>query len=431
MGGSKTTVQNSGETKTTIPQEIRDRGTKITTGAMNTYFDPAKKYQSFTASNPQASTYNAVGEATTGQLNENHDKAGQNFTAAGSSYQPYFSQGTSTAQNATNNNRAQQASGPNYSQQAIEQFQNPHTQAVTQTGLDALTRQFNIAKTGTADQAAKAGAFGNSRLGVEQGKNTESYLNASSAFLNDTLNQGFNQAQSQYNTNFNQGLATNQANNAAAGQNYGQEMGLADYLKQIGTGTQDAQINAGNAQLNFGNTVTAQQQAEKDNAYSKGYIDQRDYPMEIYERLSGMNAMQPVNRTSTTTGSSTQGTSGGWLGPALGAAGSVASMMSDERAKEDIREEDGEEALGAFSKITPKSYKYKDEVVRDYPDLAKPGRRFGFTVQDMEGAFGRPVGKEVDGYKTVDMPNMLGQLVAAVGALEKRTHRFAPKSKEA
>jgi hypothetical protein len=40
----------------------------------------------------------------------------------------------------------------------------------------------------------------------------------------------------------------------------------------------------------------------------------------------------------------------------------------------------------------------------------------------MEGAFGREMGPETeDGLKTVDIPNVLGELVAAVHALEKRT----------
>jgi hypothetical protein len=141
--------------------------------------------------------------------------------------------------------------------------------------------------------------------------------------------------------------------------------------------------------------------------------------LEVYERLAGINAMQPVNRTSTSTTSQ----SGGWLGPAISAGGTVAgAMISDERAKENVETPDAEGVLSAFSKIPPKSYEYKSEVRARHPDLTAPGRRTGFMVQDYERAFGTKA-REVDGIKTVDIPEIMGRLVVAVGALEKRTRK--------
>jgi hypothetical protein len=421
MGGSETTSSTNQATKTEIPAEIRNRGTKITTGAMKTYFDPAKKYQSYTSSNPQASTYQNVGEQTTGQLNEFHDQAGDNFTNAGSSYQPYFNEAKTTSDQAATNT-AQNATGPNYNSATVGAFADPYKDAVLDDGTRRLTEAHDINRTKLNDQAAKTGgAFGGTRNAVEQSLNTKNFNNTLGDFTNTVNSQAFKDAQGQFNTDWSQKLATTQANNQAAGQNYNQGQTTAEFQKSLGKDTQGAQIAAGDAQLKLGNVKTAQEDAEKTTAYSKGYLDQRDYPMDTYERLAAMNAMQPVNRTSTTTGSNTQSQSGGWLGPALQAGGSVAAMMSDERVKEDIEDVDAEDVLGAFAKIQPKSYAYKDEVVRDYPELAKEGRRTGFMAQDLEGAFGREMGSEVDGIKTVDIPEVLGELVAAVHGLEKRT----------
>jgi hypothetical protein len=411
MGGSKTKSSTNQTTQATIPAEIRNRGTTITNAAMKTYFDPSKKYQSF-GTGANAAKDAAVGEATTGQLNEFHDQAGGNFTKAGSSYKPYFNQAGQTANSTAASTQVQ---GPNYTTQNVQGFMDPYKAAVIDDGVRRLTESYDINRSKLNDQAAKTGgAFGGTRNAVEQATNTKNFNNTLSDFVNSGLSSAFTNAQNQYNTNFEQ-------TRAAQGQNFQQGMTTANFQKDLGKDTQAAQINAGKSQLELGNIKTAQEQAEKDNAYSKGYMDRRDYPMETYERLAAMNAMQPHNRTSTTTGSSTEKSGGGWLGPALNAGANIA-MMSDEDSKEDVKDYDGEEALGAFAKVKPKSYEYKDEVLRDYPELAKEGERTGFMAQDMEGAFGREMGSETeDGMKTIDIPNVLGELVAAVHALEKRT----------
>lgn len=421
MGGSETTVESQSETTSKIPLEIRKRGTAITTAAMKSQFDPAEKYQSYTPQHTKYGAYQQVGDATTGQLNQYHDQAGQNFTGASTSYQPYFNQaGTTAGQAATNT--AQNAQGPNYTTGNVQQFMSPYTAAVLDDGTRRLTESYNENRSKLNDQAAKTGgAFGGTRNAVEQGINTKNFMNTLGDFTNTVNSQAFNNAQSQYNQDFSQKLATTQANNAAAGQNFNQGMTAAEFQKNLGKDTQGAQIAAGDAQLKLGNVVTGQEDAEKQNAYNKGYLDERGYALDTYERLAALNAMQPVNRTSTTSGSSTQSESGGWIGPAMQAAGTAAMFMSDEDSKEDVESLDPEEALGAFARVKPKEYSYKDEVVRDYPDLAKEGRRAGFMAHEMEGAFGREMGPEVDGMKTVDIPQVLGELVAAVHGLEKRT----------
>lgn len=422
MGG-KTTVQNSGttESKVEIPQEIRDRGTKITEAAMGTYFDPAKQYQPY-----NAQKYAAVGKATTAPLSGLHQKAAANATAAGSSYQPYIQRADATATAATSNNPASTMAGPDFTSAAIQKFMNPYQQGVIDIGVRQIGDNLTQQRLADQTRAAQAGAFGGARHGVIDAQAQQTAAQTMSDFVGSQLAQGYDKAVGQYNTNFGQEAQATQINNAAMGQNWQQEMSLAQILANLGQQRQAQQIAASDQQAKIGEIFRSQRQLERDNAYNKGYLDHRGYPLDVYERLAAMNAMQPTNRTSTSTtqGTSTQSSPGSWIGPALGAAGNIAYAFSDERTKTDIEDRDPEDVLGAFAKVKPKTYRYTDEAMDAAPDLTKPGERRGFTAQDLEAAFKRPSGPTVAGYKTVDYGNLIGDLVAAVHGIEKRTRKL-------
>lgn len=411
MGGSK--QSSNQQTKTEIPAEIRERGTKITSGAMNAYFDPSTKYEPY-----NYGKYKGVGQDTTAQLTPSHTQAGQNFSASSTSFQPYIDQAQSTATAAVNGHQAQMMDGPDYTWENVQRFMNPFTQGVIDQGVTEINRDLTNQRIENQSRAAQAGAFGGARHGVIDAESQRTAANTIQNFVGQQLNTGFNQAVGQYNTDFDQRLAATKTNNDARGQNVSQALSLSQLIANLGKQKQDQQIASGKAQLDFGNTVMAQEQAQKDNAYEKGYLQKRDYPMDIYERLAAINAMQPVNRTSTTTG--TEKSSGGWLGPLLGAGAQIIAA-SDERAKENIEDVDPEEILGAFASVTPKRYTYKQNIREALPDLTSDGVRTGFMAQDLERAFGKPSGPTVKGVKTVDMVEVMGNLVAAVHGLEKRT----------
>jgi hypothetical protein len=145
----------------------------------------------------------------------------------------------------------------------------------------------------------------------------------------------------------------------------------------------------------------------------------KDYPLSIYERLQAMNAMQPQNRTTTSTTSQPNN----MVGTALYAAGTILPMMSDERVKEDIKDLDPESTLGAFAKIPSKSYRYKDEL-----EDAPKGERHGFMAQDYERAFQTKTPELADGTKHIDVPQLLGQLTVAVKGLEARTRKLKKRA---
>lgn len=444
--------QNYNVSGSWIPEEQRARGEAISQGAFGQYTgDGQSAYKPYSYG-----AYEQVGKDTTGQLTGYHDQAGSNFSAAGSSYQPYFNQATNQANAAATNT----ATGPDYTTANVQQFMNPYTDTVIDNGLRRMDEVYQKNRTGLDDQAAKTGgAFGGTRNAVEQAENTKNYGNSVADFVGSQYSGAFNNAQNQFNTDIAQ-------KNSAAGQNFQQGMTAAEFQAKMGQNTQGAQITAGQALDSHGNIITAQEQAQKQNAYNQGYQNDMDKPLEIYGKLADLNNAQKTNQlntsyggesgtqtgtnNSTSTGTSTgtsvgnttgQNTgltvgnevatgkskeSGGWLGPAMNAAATV--MMSDRRSKTDVDETDPEEILGAFAKMTPKSYTYKDEVVADYPDLARPGRHTGVMAQDAEGAFGRALGPEVEGMKTLELSDLVGNLMAAVHGLEKRTRSLKERS---
>jgi hypothetical protein len=439
MGGSKST------TTTKIPKEIRQRGSQITNGAMGSYFDPGQRYTGFNyggtgagqnaPSGSDAGNYDwsGVGQATTGQLNGYHTQAGQNISTAntaynnaGTSYQPYINsagQAASTAQG----NTAGIVNMPDFNQANLSKFFNPYQQNVIDQGRRQIGDAMTQGRLENQSRAGLAGAFGGTRHAVLDSLNQSNAMTTLSDFVGSQLAQGYGQAVNQYNTDYGQQLSAQGLNNQAAGQNYGQGMQYANFLQGLGQQQQTQDIAAGDAQLkaaeaakSLGNIYTAQDEAQKQNAYQYGYLDARNYPLEVYERLAGINAMQPVNRTSTTK------SSGGWLGPAIGAAGSI--MASDERLKESVDDIDPEEVLGAFSQVRPKTYTYKAEAREAFPEATADGRRRGFMAQDYEKAFKR---KNVDmggGYQGMDVANVLGDLVAAVHGLEARTRKLKKRA---
>ncbi len=405
MGGSNKTTSQRATQATKIPKEIRERGSTITKGAMNAYFDPATRYQPFSY-NQQDQQY---GAARTGQLNQYHTQGGQQSQGAQHGWQPYYNAAGQQAQQSTQGGYTQ---GPNYNSQTVGRFMNPFMNHVIGRGAQEIGRNLNLQRLDNQSRAAGAGAFGGARHGVVDAEAQRTAADTLQNFIGSQLNQGFGHAVNQFNTDFAQRMGANQ-------QNYQQGMGYANFLQGQGTDAQGRYLAGQQSANNQGNVIMAQEQAQKDAALAER--DQAmNYPMDVYERLAGINAMQPVNRTSTMSGTATQSQSGGWLGPVMNAAGTAIGAFSDENTKEDIEDVDAEEVLGAFSQVEPKSYNYKPEFVENYPDLTQPGRRTGFMAQDLEKAFGSK-NQRVDGFQVVDTNEMIGRIVAAIHGLEKRT----------
>jgi hypothetical protein len=89
-------------------------------------------------------------------------------------------------------------------------------------------------------------------------------------------------------------------------------------------------------------------------------------------------------------------------------------MFSDKNMKEDRRPADGEASLMRIAALPIDHYKYKKSAQRDY---GVPERRTGPMAQDVAKHFGPEAS---DGH-VVDLADMAGHMMAAIGALEQRT----------
>ncbi len=109
----------------------------------------------------------------------------------------------------------------------------------------------------------------------------------------------------------------------------------------------------------------------------------------------------------------------GWQ-TALGTAGQLAgygAMLSDERAKEGIRDARAEidQLLAA---LRPVAYSYKDPAHGE-------GEIIGVIAQDVERSeVGRALVEEVDGLKQIDLLKGFGVLLAAVGRIDERLRKL-------
>jgi hypothetical protein len=255
--------------------------------------------------------------------------------------------------------------------------------------------------------AAAAGGFGGGRHGVVDAVttgNVTSDLNNRIAALRS----------GNFDNSVNNIFRENAATNAAAGQNYNQGMGYAGQMANLGQMGVNNLTAGNNAAFALTNTLQGLNQGAFDRTAAEN-LKTQTMPYDFLQRQAAINAGSPYTQIST----STQQQPNNTLGTALYAAGSIAPMfMSDERAKENISDLNPESVLGAFAEIPTKSYDYKPEFQTS--PMAGPGRRDGFMAQDYEKAFGSP-SREIDGVKTIDVPQLLGRVVTAIKGLEART----------
>lgn len=113
-----------------------------------------------------------------------------------------------------------------------------------------------------------------------------------------------------------------------------------------------------------------------------------------------------------------------WSGIAgLGRAAMPLIFTSDKNLKEDRKPADGESILMILRDMPVDDYRYKDEAQKE---MGLPEHRTGPMAQDYEEAF--PEGS--DGHM-IDIADVVGKLLGAVKALDRRTMDEAPKAKKA
>lgn len=240
-----------------------------------------------------------------------------------------------------------------------QQYMSPYQQAVTDIAKREALSEASMLNRQLGSQAAKAGAFGGSRFGIEQALLGSKLATNLSDIQTKGLQSAYENAQQQFERDraaqqaaniqnlqaklgvqslgSQQSLAAQQANQnalqqAAAlnlqGAQFGANTGLqaGTQLANLGTTMQQQELNRIQALAAAGEQQQAQQQRELDQAYSN-YLEQRDWQKNQLGFLSGLIRGTPFSTSTTqSTTQSAPSTTSQLLSTGLGVAGLAALL---------------------------------------------------------------------------------------------------------
>lgn len=202
------------------------------------------------------------------------------------SYKPYLEQAGTTFGSAEDMYNAAAEMGragtQMYDPTMAQSFMNPYQEAVTQKAMEEMNRQAQIQSQGVASQAARAGAFGGSRFGVQQAELGRNLADIQSKRIFEDYASNFSQAQQAAMNAFQQ----QQARTQAAGQmmlGAGQGIaGLGSNYASLGQQTQAL----GQGDVSFQYNIGANLQALEQKRLDAERLNQAMYNAEPYQRLS-------------------------------------------------------------------------------------------------------------------------------------------------
>jgi hypothetical protein len=162
-----------------------------------------------------------------------------------------------------------------YDPNAVTQYMNPYQQQVTQNALQEMNRQAAIQQQGVSAGAAKAGAFGGSRFGVQQAELGRNLADVQSSRILQDYSQNYSQAQQAAMNAF----QNQQARLQSAGQ------GLANIGQGIaGLGQMSSALSQGDTSFLYNMGANLQGQNQK--VLDANRMNQAMYNAEPYQRLS-------------------------------------------------------------------------------------------------------------------------------------------------
>jgi hypothetical protein len=408
MGGTTSTTNTSQQQKVELPAWVDQASQENYQFAKDVAGRPLQQYEGQRVADPSAMTNQGYGliQSNVGAANPLIDKATGAYDTAGAMY-------------GKANNTLDTAS-PLYKQAAdiygktagpldINQYLNPYTQEVEQRAVGNANTALTQQMANNASSAEKAGAFGGSRFGVQQGVTqaegargigdlTAQLRKAGIDFATTTALQDRAGIQAAAGGLLN--TASGIGNQAAGYGNVGAGIG------NTGAGYLNTAANklAANQQ-DVTNLMTAGQQDQTQrqnviNADMQKFQEQWQYPTEQLNMRLAALGMSPYGKTTTGTGTSSTETPTDWatvglgglktLGGLFGSGGLLA--MSDKNTKTDITKlTDGD--------IPMYSYRYKGDP-KSYPKVVGP------MAQDIEKKYPSAI-KKVGKYKTIDLSNLM------------------------
>jgi transglycosylase-like protein with SLT domain/endosialidase-like protein len=250
----------------------------------------------------------------------------------------------------------------------ISRYMNPWMTDVLGTTLDNVNRQDAMAtREYTANQVAQGG-LGNNGFFLGKGQLQGDQSRARNETIANLMSTGFNTALGAAQTDKTRGL---QAGTAAAG--------IGQLTSQLGYADANAQLQAGNQQQ-------AQQQNVNDAATGNAQQETL-FPAQMAQYLASIAAgIGPL--TGGTTNSKGTGTqSSGGIGQIVGAGLTAASMLSDERVKENQR------VIG---------HTFDGQKIYKYNYKGDPATQIGLMAQEVEQHHPDAVSERPDGLKQVN-----------------------------
>lgn len=263
------------------------------------------------------------------------DQAIASVPGAANSYQPAQGQAEQMTQGAMRQSIDPNGilSGPNANQNwnsgAASQYMNPYVMAALQPQLQQLGIQQGQQQRNTDAQATQAGAFGDSRHGVESALNNYYSQMADQGVIGQGLANAYSTGQSAFQNDQGRNLQAfqtalqggqNEQNIQLAG---GAQMGtLAAQRQQLG-------LTGANAIYGAGQQQQTQQQTENNAAYQQ-YQNQVNWPQQMLNVRESALSNSPYNITNSTTlpGANSAASNLGLFAQLLGAGGSLTSGSS-------------------------------------------------------------------------------------------------------
>ena len=270
----------------------------------------------------------------------------------------------------------------------ISQYMDPYTQEVIDTSLADLERQRLIQQQGIGAQAQAAGAFGGSRMGIQEAMTNEAFARQAGTLAAGLRSAGFTQAQNLAQTDLARQLSADQLNQAAGLSGAQFQLGAYNQLGGMGlTG-----YNLANQQMNQFMANEAMKQGLQTNLYGQeagqatGFFGQ---PVQSLPYVSAALGASPMPQT--TTQSSAPGL---FDFLTLGAYAKGMGVFSDERLKKDI-----EEVKTLSNGVKVVRWKWNDIGKK----LANPDQpTFGVIAQQVAKIIPDAVMKHASGYLMVD-----------------------------
>ena len=180
----------------------------------------------------------------------------------------------------------------------ISQYMDPYTQQVIDTSLADLERQRLIQQQGIGAQAQAAGAFGGSRMGIQEAMTNEAFARQAGTLAAGLRSAGFTQAQNLAQTDLARQLQADQLNQAAGLSGAQFQLGAYNQLGGMGlTG-----YNLANKQMNQFMANEAMKQGLQTNLYGQqvgqatGFFGQ---PVQSLPYVSAALGASPMPQTTT------------------------------------------------------------------------------------------------------------------------------------